>query len=250
MATLRELLNKVSNSKLSESCKSKKKESKTGKKGVSAGVAEKNALTVEALSALLDMVNNGSLTEAEVIELQASIETVFNNVLEESYDDEEYDYSDEYEDEYSDEYEDDEYSDEDEEYTPEFVCTNEECDWEGYAEELTEEGTCPACGSEVTGPEYNNEESEEEAETAWANDEEEYEEEYEDEEMKESILNKTTAADKKASKAYRKSAEGKKSLKLSAKKRAKYATKISRCSEAGKTFSFKTLSCVKPNKRR
>lgn len=250
MATLRELLNKVSNSKLSESCKSKKKESKTAKKGVSAGVAEKNALTVEALSALLDMANNGSLTEAEVIELQASIETVFNNVLEESYDDEEYGYSDEdeYEDEeYSDE---DEYSEDEEEYMPEFVCTNEECEWEGEAEELTDEGTCPVCGSEVTGPEYNNEESEEEAEESWANDEYEYEEDYEDEEMKESILNKTAAADKKASKAYRKSAEGKKSLKLSAKKRAKYATKISRCSEAGKTFSFKTMSCVKPNKRR
>ena len=68
--------------------------------------------------------------------------------------------------------------------------------------------------------------------------------------LDEAMLKKTSAKKRKAAKAYARSAKGKKSLKLVAKKRKKYATKIKRCAGKGKTFSFKAMSCVKPKKRR
>ena len=64
------------------------------------------------------------------------------------------------------------------------------------------------------------------------------------------MLNKTPPAVKKAAKAYARSASGKKAKKVSAKKRAKYASKINACSEKGKTFSFKAMTCVKSKKQR
>lgn len=74
---------------------------------------------------------------------------------------------------------------------------------------------------------------------------------WESHELNESMtLNKTTAKQRMQAKKYRNSASGKKAAKLVAKKRKKYATKISRCSGKGKTFSLKTMSCVKSKKRR
>ncbi len=230
MASLRELLNKVDGS-LNET------ESTTSRE-----------LTVEALEALIDMVKGDALTESEITELKTSIETVFNNVMTESYDEDEYYDGDDYADTETGEY--GEYVDPDaEEYpTPDFACTNPDCGWEGYAAELTEEGNCPECGSEVEEVFVSDEEPGDEV---WDDEEDsEIDYSYDDEDLEESLLNKTSAHDKKASKMYKKSAAGKKSMKLNAKKRAKYATKISRCSEKGKTFSFKTMSCVKSNKRR
>ena len=64
------------------------------------------------------------------------------------------------------------------------------------------------------------------------------------------MLNKTPPAVKKAAKAYARSASGKKAKKISAKKRAKYASKINACSEKGKTFSFKSMTCIKSKKQR
>lgn len=215
-------------------------------------------LTVEALQTFIEMVKTDSLTESETEELKSSIETIFNSVLSESYDEE---YDSEYDDEISDEeyYDDEEYSEDEE--VPEYICTNSEededgelvCGWSGSEEELSynedeEDGVCPVCGSAVEL--VSEEESEEEGDAVWDEEDSEEDEDYSEEYVSEATLHKTSPADKKASKMYKKSAAGKKSLKLNAKKRAKYATKISRCSETGKTFSFKTMSCVKPNKRR
>jgi len=68
--------------------------------------------------------------------------------------------------------------------------------------------------------------------------------------LEEAMLKRTSAKKRKAAKAYARSAKGKKAMKLNAKKRKKYATKITRCKGKGKTFSFKKMTCVKPKKRR
>jgi len=73
----------------------------------------------------------------------------------------------------------------------------------------------------------------------------------EDEGLSEGLMLKKSSMKKRmAAKKYARSAAGKKSKKIMAKKRKKYATKIKRCAGKGKTFSFKTMSCVKKHKRR
>ena len=266
MASLRELLGNVEGEKVQKSQETTQTTLTTQQK-----------LTVEALQIFIEMVKTDSLTESETEELKSSIESIFNNVLTESYDEEdEYSEGDEYDPDYNNEIgdedyaEEDEYSEEDEDYaeedeyseedevTPEFACTNEECEWSGSADELSyneedeeAEGICPVCGSAVE--QLSDEEgSDEDDDSVWDEEgsDDDYSLEDEEGELEESLLNKTSAHDKKASKMYNQSAAGKKSMKLNAKKRAKYATKISRCSEAGKTFSFKAMACVKSNKRR
>ena len=64
------------------------------------------------------------------------------------------------------------------------------------------------------------------------------------------ILKKSSMKKRMAAKKYARSVAGKKSRKIMAKKRKKYATKIKRCAGKGKTFSFKTMSCIKKKKRR
>lgn len=195
------------------------------------------SISVEALETLIEMVKNDALNDAETAELVESIEAIFNNILVES---------EHYDSEFEDEVE--EYEDEESE-----VC----CDWTGTEDELdtdeeTEEFMCPSCGSSVS--EYEDEES---GETMFScNDdfcesEEEDEESEEDEYMEEgAMLNKSTMAEKKAAKMYARSAAGKKTLKLVAKKRNKYATQIEKCAGKGKTFSFKKMTCVTSKKQR
>ena len=253
MASLRELLGNVEGKKVQKSQETTQTTLSTQQK-----------LTVEALQTFIEMVKTDSLTESETEELKSSIESIFNNVLTESYDEEdEYSEGDEYDPDYNNEIGDEDYAEEDgyseeDEVTPEFACTNEECEWSGSADELSyneedeeAEGVCPVCGSSVE--QLSDEEgSDEDDDSVWDEEgsDDDYSLEDEEGELEESLLNKTSTADKKASKMYKKSAAGKKSMKLNAKKRAKYATKISRCSEAGKTFSFKKMACVKSNKRR
>ena len=68
--------------------------------------------------------------------------------------------------------------------------------------------------------------------------------------MKESLLNKTSTKERKESARNKKTATGKQSTKKHNIKRKKFASKISRCAEDGKTFSFKTMACVKTKNRR
>ena len=214
--------------------------------------------TINALESILEMVEEDALTKSETEELMEAIEDIFNNLLESV--DEDYEEEDDY-----------------------YSCT--ECDWSGYESEMVEEDTCPECGAEATDDESYiftcNDDDEQgcdwegsedelvenedgdlvcphcgssvsevsyEDEDDYEEDEDDYEE---DEELEEGMmLKKSTAAEKKAAKAYARSAKGKKTLKLQAKKRKKYATKISRCSEKGKTFSFREMTCIKSKKRR
>ena len=226
MANLRELLAQVESGVLHEACKRKNKKSKKPLK-------ESTALTIEALETIIEMVKTNSLTLREQDELMESIETVFNNV--------------------ADDYE---------ETSSHYTCS--ECGWEGSEPNTDDEGEniCPDCDSYVDEvyddedyEDYEDDEDYEDYEDY--EDDEDYEdyeddEDYEDEDdMYESaMLNKTPPAVKKAAKAYAKSASGKKAKKISAKKRAKYASKINACSEKGKTFSFKSMTCVKSKKQR
>jgi hypothetical protein len=192
------------------------------------------------------MVKTNSLTLREQDELIESIETVFNNV--------------------ADDYE---------ETSSYYTCS--ECGWEGSEPNTDDEGEniCPDCDSyvdEVYDDEDEDEDYEDEDYDDEEYDDEDYDEEYDDEyddededeeyddeeeaeeeeeDMYESaMLNKTPPAVKKAAKAYARSASGKKAKKISAKKRAKYASKINACSEKGKTFSFKSMTCIKSKKQR
>ena len=227
MANLRELLAQVESGVLHEACKRKNKKSKKPLK-------ESTALTIEALETIIEMVKTNSLTLREQDELIESIETVFNNVADDDY----------------------------EETSSYYTCS--ECGWEGSEPNTDDEGEniCPDCDSYVDevyddedeDEDYDDEDEDEDYEYEDYEDEE-YDDEDEDEEdeddMYESaMLNKTPPAVKKAAKAYAKSASGKKAKKISAKKRAKYASKINACSEKGKTFSFKSMTCVKSKKQR
>ena len=242
MANLRELLAQVESGVLHEACKRKNKKSKKPLK-------ESTALTIEALETIIEMVKTNSLTLREQDELMESIETVFNNVADDDY----------------------------EETSSYYTCS--ECGWEGSEPNTDDEGEniCPDCDSYVDEvyddedeDEYDDDEEEyddEDEDEEYEDDEEyddEYEYEYEDDEDEEeyddeddeddmyesAMLNKTPPAVKKAAKAYARSASGKKAKKSSAKKRAKYASKINACSEKGKTFSFKAMTCVKSKKQR
>ena len=234
MANLRELLAQVESGVLHEACKRKNKKSKKPLK-------ESTALTIEALETIMEMVKTNSLTLREQDELMESIETVFNNVADDDY----------------------------EETSSHYTCS--ECGWEGSEPNTDDEGEniCPDCDSYVDEvyededeyEDYDDEDEEYDDEDEEYDDEyEEYDdvdEEYDDEEyddeddMYESaMLNKTPPAVKKAAKAYARSASGKKAKKISAKKRAKYASKINACSEKGKTFSFKSMTCIKSKKQR
>ena len=231
MANLRELLAQVESGVLHEACKRKNKKSKKPLK-------ESTALTIEALETIIEMVKTNSLTLREQDELMESIETVFNNV--------------------ADDYE---------ETSSHYTCS--ECGWEGSEPNTDDEGEniCPDCDSYVDevyededeDEDYDDEDEDYDDEDEDYDDEdeeyddEEYDDEDEDEEddMYESaMLNKTPPAVKKAAKAYARSASGKKAKKISAKKRAKYASKINACSEKGKTFSFKSMTCIKSKKQR
>ena len=240
MANLRELLAQVESGVLHEACKRKNKKSKRPLK-------ESTALTIEALETIIEMVKTNSLTLREQDELMESIETVFNNVADDDYE---------------------------EETSSHYTCN--ECGWEGSEPNTDDEGEniCPDCDSYVDevyddedeeyddedeeyddeDEEYDDEDEEYDDEDEEYDDEdEEYEEDEDDEEddMYESaMLNKTPPAVKKAAKAYARSASGKKAKKVSAKKRAKYASKINACSEKGKTFSFKSMTCIKSKKQR
>ena len=223
MANLRELLAQVESGVLHEACKRKNKKSKKPLK-------ESTALTIEALETIIEMVKTNSLTLREQDELIESIETVFNNVADDDYE---------------------------EETSSHYICN--ECGWEGSEPNTDDEGEniCPDCDSyvdEVYDDEDEDEEYEDEDEEYDDEDEdEEYDdedEEYEDDMYESAMLNKTPPAVKKAAKAYARSASGKKAKKISAKKRAKYASKINACSEKGKTFSFKAMTCVKSKKQR
>ncbi len=230
MATLRELMAKQEN--LVKTNKRPGKEVKT--------ITENN-LTLDALTTILEMVENDALTSDEVTSLQETIEYIFNNILESE--DEEYTDDEDEDDEYTADDEEEEYTDDEEIY---YTCDNEECGWSGTESELVEnedaDMVCPECGS------YVSEDAEDEDSYEDSEDEDSYED---SEDLEEGmVLNKTSMADKKASKQYARSAAGKKTLKLQAKKRSKYATKIARCTEKGKTFSFKEMTCVKPKKRR
>jgi hypothetical protein len=111
---------------LTEACKKKgKKKSKKEKKLDESNELVENRL--DALESILEMVEEDALTSDETLELETSIEAIFNNVLEES---QEIDY--------------DEYYDEGDDY---YRCT--ECDWEGSELDLDEDGNCPKCGAEV-----------------------------------------------------------------------------------------------------
>lgn len=110
--------------KITEACKRKKKSKKEKKSEESDELVENR---LDALETILEMVEEGVLTTDETLELETSIESIFNNVLEES---QETDY--------------DEYYDEGDDY---YECT--ECDWEGLELDLDEDGDCPECGSEV-----------------------------------------------------------------------------------------------------
>ena len=220
MANLRELLAQVESGVLHEAGKRKNKKSKKPLK-------ESTALTIEALETIIEMVKTNSLTLREQDELMESIETVFNNV--------------------ADDYE---------ETSSHYTCS--ECGWEGSEPNTDDEGEniCPDCDSYVDEV-YEDEDDEDYEDYEDDEDYEDYEdyeddEDYEDEDdMYESaMLNKTPPAVKKAAKAYAKSASGKKAKKNSTKKRAKYASKINACSEKGKTFSFKSMTCVKSKKQR
>ena len=243
MANLRELLAQVESGVLHEACKRKNKKSKKPLK-------ESTALTIEALETIIEMVKTNSLTLREQDELMESIETVFNNV--------------------ADDYE---------ETSSHYTCS--ECGWEGSEPNTDDEGEniCPDCDSYVDevyededdedyddedyddeDEDYDDEDDEdyddeeyddEDYEDYDDEDDEDYDDEDEDEDMYEgAMLNKTPPAVKKAAKAYAKSASGKKAKKISAKKRAKFASKINACSEKGKTFSFKTMTCIKSKKQR
>ena len=222
MANLRELLAQVESGVLREACKRKNKKSKKPLK-------ESTALTIEALETIIEMVKTNSLTLREQDELMESIETVFNNV--------------------ADDYE---------ETSSHYTCS--ECGWEGSEPNTDDEGEniCPDCDSYVDEV-YEDEDDEDYDDEDYDDedyddeDDEDYddEDEDEDEDMYEgAMLNKTPPAVKKAAKAYAKSASGKKAKKISAKKRAKFASKINACSEKGKTFSFKTMTCIKSKKQR
>ena len=229
MANLRELLAQVESGVLHEACKRKNKKSKRPLK-------ESTALTIEALETIIEMVKTNSLTLREQDELIESIETVFNNVADDDY----------------------------EETSSYYTCS--ECGWEGSEPNTDDEGEniCPDCDSYVDevyddedeDEEYDDEDEEYDDEDEEYDDEDEdYDDEDEDEEdeddMYESaMLNKTPPDVKKAAKAYARSASGKKAKKVSAKKRAKYASKINACSEKGKTFSFKSMTCIKSKKQR
>ena len=230
MANLRELLAQVESGVLHEACKRKNKKSKKPLK-------ESTALTIEALETIIEMVKTNSLTLREQDELIESIETVFNNVADDDY----------------------------EETSSHYTCS--ECGWEGSEPNTDDEGEniCPDCDSyvdEVYDDEDEDEDYDDEDEDYDDEDyddedydDEDYDDEDEDEEdeddMYESaMLNKTPPAVKKAAKAYARSASGKKAKKVSAKKRAKYASKINACSEKGKTFSFKSMTCIKSKKQR
>ena len=247
MANLRELLAQVESGVLHEACKRKNKKSKKPLK-------ESTALTIEALETIIEMVKTNSLTLREQDELIESIETVFNNV--------------------ADDYE---------ETSSHYTCS--ECGWEGSEPNTDDEGEniCPDCDSYVDevyddedededyddededyddeDEEYDDEDEEyDDEDEEYDEDDEDYddedeedddEDEDEEDDMYESaMLNKTPPAVKKAAKAYARSASGKKAKKISAKKRAKYASKINACSEKGKTFSFKSMTCIKSKKQR
>ena len=256
MANLRELLAQVESGVLHEACK-KKDRSKSAKKMTKAEqrkrLKKSTSLTTEALETIIEMVKTNSLTLREQDELIESIETVFNNV--------------------ADDYE---------ETSSYYTCS--ECGWEGSEPNTDDEGEniCPDCDSYVDeeyddsdeyddddedveyddGNDYDDEDEEYDDEDEDDDEDEEYDDEDEDEEyddededeeddMYESaMLNKTPPAVKKAAKAYARSASGKKAKKVSAKKRAKYASKINACSEKGKTFSFKSMTCIKSKKQR
>ena len=240
MANLRELLAQVESGVLHEACKRKNKKSKKPLK-------ESTALTIEALETIIEMVKTNSLTLREQDELMESIETVFNNV--------------------ADDYE---------ETSSHYTCS--ECGWEGSEPNTDDEGEniCPDCDSyvdevyedeEEDDEDYDDEDYDDEDYDDEDYDDEDYDDEddedYDDEEYNDeddedeeddmyesAMLNKTPPAVKKAAKAYARSASGKKAKKISAKKRAKYASKINACSEKGKTFSFKSMTCVKSKKQR
>ena len=236
MANLRELLAQVESGVLHEACKRKNKKSKKPLK-------ESTALTIEALETIIEMVKTNSLTLREQDELMESIETVFNNVADDDYEEETSSY---------------------------YTCS--ECGWEGSEPNTDDEGEniCPDCDSYVDevyddedydneDEEYDDEDEDEEYEDEdeeYDDEDEEYDDEDEDEEDEEddmyesAMLNKTPPDVKKAAKAYARSASGKKAKKVSAKKRAKYASKINACSEKGKTFSFKSMTCIKSKKQR
>jgi Zn finger protein HypA/HybF involved in hydrogenase expression len=244
MANLRELLAQVESGVLHEACK-KKDRSKSAKKMTKAEqrkrLKESTSLTIEALETIIEMVKTNSLTLREQDELIESIETVFNNV--------------------ADDYE---------ETSSYYTCS--ECGWEGSEPNTDDEGEniCPDCDSYVDevyddedededydDEDYDDEDYDDEDEDYEDEDEEyddedeEYDDEDEEYDMYESaMLNKTPPAVKKAAKAYARSASGKKAKKISAKKRAKYASKINACSEKGKTFSFKSMTCIKSKKQR
>lgn len=220
MANLRELLAQVESGVLHEACK-KKDRSKSAKKMTKAEqrkrLKESTSLTIEALETIIEMVKTNSLTLREQDELIESIETVFNNVADDDY----------------------------EETSSHYTCS--ECGWEGSEPNTDDEGEniCPDCDSYVD--EVYDDEDEDEDEDEDYDDEEE---EDEDDMYESAMLNKTPPAVKKAAKAYARSASGKKAKKVSAKKRAKYASKINACSEKGKTFSFKSMTCIKSKKQR
>ena len=240
MANLRELLAQVESGVLHEACKRKNKKSKKPLK-------ESTALTIEALETIIEMVKTNSLTLREQDELMESIETVFNNVADDDYEEEE-------------------------ETSSHYTCS--ECGWEGSEPNTDDEGEniCPDCDSYVDevyddedyddedeDEDYDNEDEEyddEDEDEEYEDEDEEYDDEDEDEEDEEddmyesAMLNKTPPDVKKAAKAYARSASGKKAKKSSAKKRAKYASKINACSEKGKTFSFKSMTCIKSKKQR
>jgi Zn finger protein HypA/HybF involved in hydrogenase expression len=247
---LRELLAQVESGVLHEACK-KKDRSKSAKKMTKAEqrkrLKESTSLTIEALETIIEMVKTNSLTLREQDELIESIETVFNNV--------------------ADDYE---------ETSSYYTCS--ECGWEGSEPNTDDEGEniCPDCDSYVDevyddedededyddedeDEEYDDEEYDEEYDDEYDDEDEDEDEEYDDEDEDEdeeddmyesAMLNKTPPAVKKAAKAYARSASGKKAKKISAKKRAKYASKINACSEKGKTFSFKSMTCIKSKKQR
>ncbi len=231
MANLRELLAQVESGVLHEACKRKNKKSKKPLK-------ESTALTIEALETIIEMVKTNSLTLREQDELIESIETVFNNVADDDY----------------------------EETSSYYTCS--ECGWEGSEPNTDDEGEniCPDCDSYVDevyedededydDEDYDDEDEDEDEEYDDEDEDEEYNDEDEDEDEEDdmyesAMLNKTPPAVKKAAKAYARSASGKKAKKISAKKRAKYASKINACSEKGKTFSFKSMTCIKSKKQR
>lgn len=216
MANLRELLAQVESGVLHEACK-KKDRSKSAKKMTKAEqrkrLKESTSLTIEALETIIEMVKTNSLTLREQDELIESIETVFNNVADDDY----------------------------EETSSHYTCS--ECGWEGSEPNTDDEGEniCPDCDSYVDEV-YDDEDEDE--------DYDDEEEEDEDDMYESAMLNKTPPDVKKAAKAYARSASGKKAKKVSAKKRAKYASKINACSEKGKTFSFKSMTCIKSKKQR